>query len=190
MADFFLYAPLLEQFEGGYVFDSEDPGGATNKGITFSTYKRWCRSVGRPQPTLRDLQHLSHEEWLHIVKELYWDHLDLDALRNIYVASQYCDFYFNAGYRALMLMLRLLHINSLTFSKPKFYSNIINNENQKLLFSQFVAGRLEYYRELAGYRPVLQKYHKGWQNRTLAIRWGITFGPVKDYGGSLPKIIK
>ena len=35
--------PHILKFEGGFVDDPDELGGATNKGVTLKTYKAYCR---------------------------------------------------------------------------------------------------------------------------------------------------
>ena len=44
MAKFSYYKPMLTAFEGGYVDDPDDLGGATNMGITYRTYCAYMRN--------------------------------------------------------------------------------------------------------------------------------------------------
>ena len=41
--------------EGGYVNHPKDPGGATDRGITQSTYDAWNRLHGRPLRPVREI---------------------------------------------------------------------------------------------------------------------------------------
>lgn len=58
------------KIEGGYVNHPDDPGGATNYGITQKTFDTWCRS-NKSQPY--------HVKWItkeiarEIYKAWYWD---------------------------------------------------------------------------------------------------------------------
>jgi len=45
MASLDLYLPQLLRFEGGYVDDPADPGGATNLGITLATFERYAQPL-------------------------------------------------------------------------------------------------------------------------------------------------
>lgn len=70
-----LYEKCLKQvlkWEGGYVKDPDDKGGATNKGITQSTYNRWLLAQGKAR---KDVKFISEKE----VKEIYY--------RNYWLAS-------------------------------------------------------------------------------------------------------
>jgi lysozyme family protein len=47
--------PFVLRWEGGYVNDPDDPGGATNKGITQKVYDGWRRRQGRAEQTVRNI---------------------------------------------------------------------------------------------------------------------------------------
>ncbi len=53
----------------GCVDHPQDPGGATNMGITQATYDRWRRSQGLPTRPVRDI---SREEAAAIYRVWYW----------------------------------------------------------------------------------------------------------------------
>src|SRR5215213_788482 len=61
MASLDLYLPQLLQFEGGFVDDPSDPGGATNRGITLATFQRYAQPLLGEQPTLDALRALTPE---------------------------------------------------------------------------------------------------------------------------------
>ena len=44
--------PLILKHEGGYVNNPADPGGATNKGITIATFRRYIKPVSYTHLTL------------------------------------------------------------------------------------------------------------------------------------------
>jgi lysozyme family protein len=58
--------------EGGYVNNPNDKGGATNKGITQSTYNTWLRSKGQ---NIKDVRNITDSE----VKEIYYNNYWLKA---------------------------------------------------------------------------------------------------------------
>lgn len=62
--------------EGGYVDHPKDPGGATNKGITIATYRRYVNKSG----TKDDLKRISDAEVARIYKKHYWDKVCGDDL--------------------------------------------------------------------------------------------------------------
>ena len=52
MADVRKLAPFILKWEGGFVNDPDDLGGATNMGVTIGTYETYCRKKGYPKPTV------------------------------------------------------------------------------------------------------------------------------------------
>lgn len=69
--------PLVLKHEGGYVNHPNDPGGETNKGITWRTYAAWRRSQGLPEQSVR---HITDSEVRAIYKAQYWDAVRGDDL--------------------------------------------------------------------------------------------------------------
>jgi lysozyme family protein len=62
--------------EGGFVNHPRDPGGATNKGVTIATYRRYIK----PNGTVRDLRAITDAEVAKVYKEHYWDAVAGDLL--------------------------------------------------------------------------------------------------------------
>lgn len=61
--------------EGGFVNDPRDPGGATNKGITLATYRRYV-----PDATVDALRHISDADVARIYRAGYWQAVQGDEL--------------------------------------------------------------------------------------------------------------
>ncbi len=63
--------------EGGFVNDPDDPGGATNKGVTQAVYDTYRKSVGAGRQSVRLI---SDDEARAIYKSRYWDLIKGDQL--------------------------------------------------------------------------------------------------------------
>lgn len=61
--------------EGGWSDHPKDPGGATMKGVTLATYRRW-----RPGATKDDLRRITDAEIAAIYRKGYWDAVRGDDL--------------------------------------------------------------------------------------------------------------
>lgn len=57
------------KWEGGYVNNPNDKGGATNKGITQNTYNSWLKSKGQ---NLKDVRNITDSEVREIYYNNYW----------------------------------------------------------------------------------------------------------------------
>jgi lysozyme family protein len=76
-ANFFKSLEMVLKHEGGFVDHPEDPGGATNKGITHKTYADF---LGRPLEDVSELKNIPDEHVQMIYKNGYWDRIKGDEL--------------------------------------------------------------------------------------------------------------
>jgi lysozyme family protein len=67
---------MVLRHEGGFVHHPRDPGGATNKGITLATFRRYVK----PNGTAADLKRITDAEVAKVYKGHYWDAVSGDAL--------------------------------------------------------------------------------------------------------------
>lgn len=94
--------------EGGFVNDPDDPGGATNFGVTIHTLQRLGIDVdGDGAVNTDDLRVLSREQAAEIFKEHYFRRPGIAKLPEGLQASVF-DMYVNAGGAAVKILQRLL----------------------------------------------------------------------------------
>ena len=160
MAEFDLYAPFLKRWEGGFVNDPYDPGGATNMGVTLATYRRFYGS-GR---TVEDLKRIKSWEWKRIMKT-YWDKVWGDRITRQGVAEMVADWHINAGLAGIKAAQRAVGVDADGIVGRKTLAAF----NAPGAFALLKAGRAAYYTNLVNNRPVMGRYLKGWLNRTNAI---------------------
>lgn len=60
---------LVLKHEGGWSDHPKDPGGATNKGITIGTFRRYVK----PDATKADLRAITDEQVATVYRRHYWD---------------------------------------------------------------------------------------------------------------------
>lgn len=170
MASFDLYLPQLLKFEGGYVDDPADPGGATNLGITLVTFQRYAQSVLGEAPTLEALRALTPEQAGAIYKLEYWDKLDGDQIASQALAEILFDFYVNAGSEAVVLLQRVLLQSGATGLATDGEMGpatlaALQAADQTQVYALYRQGRIGYYERLAQERPVDDKFLQGWLAR-------------------------
>lgn len=94
--------------EGGFVNDKDDPGGATNHGVTIGTLRRLGIDVNRDaRIDVADVRALSRPQAVDIYLEHYFKRPGLAALPEALQASVF-DMYVNSGANAVKILQRLL----------------------------------------------------------------------------------
>lgn len=128
--------------EGGYVNDPNDPGGATNKGITQKTYDSWRKSKGLKTQSVKVIQDSE-------VKEIYYKNYWLAAgcqKMHVRFAVACFDTAVNMGVSTVKPLLEACQFNDLQMF--------------------FLARIREYNKRATKYK--LQRYLNGWLNRVFA----------------------
>lgn len=94
--------------EGGFVNDPDDPGGATNHGVTIGTLRRLGIDVNRDtRIDVADVKALTRAQAVEIYLEHYFRRPGIAALPEAIQASVF-DMYVNAGANAVKILQRLL----------------------------------------------------------------------------------
>lgn len=94
--------------EGGYVNDPDDPGGATNYGVTIHTMRRLGLDLTRDgQVTAADVRALSRAQAIDIFVTHYFEQPRIAGLPEPLHPSVF-DMYVNAGSNAVRILQRLV----------------------------------------------------------------------------------
>lgn len=94
--------------EGGFVNDPDDPGGATNHGVTIHTLRRLGIDVNRDaRIDVADVKVLTRAQAVEIYLEHYYKRPGIAALPEALQASVF-DMHVNAGGNAVKILQRLL----------------------------------------------------------------------------------
>ena len=170
MADINKLIPHILKWEGGFVNNIHDKGGATMKGVTLRTYTDYCERKGLPEPNIIDLQNIPDEHWNAILKEGYWNRWRADEIKDQSVANILVDWVYNSGVHGIRIPQYLLSLKS-DGIVGKLTLNAINSyPNQQELFERLKAERIRYYNRLAT-EPSQKKFLKGWINRVNDFRY-------------------
>ncbi|HVO49190.1 MAG TPA: glycosyl hydrolase 108 family protein [Steroidobacteraceae bacterium] len=173
MASLDAFFPALLGFEGGFVNDPDDPGGATNKGITLRTFGPGAALLGI-QPTLENLKALTNDQARRIYKAFYWDKIQGDQIGQQELANIVFDFYVNAGANATKLLQSVLNDMGASPELPvdgligPVTLQAIQRADQNELYRRYKQGRMDYYQDLVANHPSLGKFLRGWLNRVNA----------------------
>ena len=152
--------------EGGFVNDPDDPGGATNYGITIKTYRRY---VNR-QATPHDIKNMSKDIARKIYRQQYCYAPEIDELPEI-IQPQILDMSVNAGpSRAIKLFQECIGTTADGNIGPKTIKKAKQSLNNGWHPNAYVDRRIRYYQNIARRRPSLGKFLKGWTRRANSFR--------------------
>lgn len=158
--------PFILMWEGGFVCDKDDLGGATNKGITLSTFKHY---YGKDK-TANDLKNMTNSQWLNIFKRGYWNKWKADEIKSQSIANILVDWLWNSGSYGITRVQKYLGLTVDGIVGEKTIAKI-NSENPERLFNEIKLLRLSFIEEICRSRPQNNKFKRGWINRINAIKY-------------------
>lgn len=164
MANVEKLVPFILKWEGGFVNDPDDLGGATNRGVTLATYAQYCKKKGYPVPTVERLKNLSEREWAEILKTMYWDRWKADKIVNQSVANILVDWVWASGVHGIKRPQKILGV-SIDGIVGNQTLAAVNARDAKELFYAIKADRIRFIDEICKARPANEKYRQGWMNR-------------------------
>ena len=170
MANSSKLVPFILQWEGGFVNDPLDLGGATNKGITIGTFTEYKRRKGLKAPTVQDLKNISNEDWHEVFKGLYWDRWKADEIKSQAVANILVDWVWASGSHGIKRPQRLLGVTADGVVGSKTIA-ALNAKYPAELFRMIKADRIKFIDEICEKRPANNRFKKGWLNRINAIKY-------------------
>jgi lysozyme family protein len=156
-----LCIPRTLAHEGGFVDHPRDPGGATNRGITIATYRRYINKKG----TVAQLKRLTEMQAVGIYKAQYWDAVKADGMPDG-VDYAVFDFAVNSGpARAAMFVQEIVgvapdgKIGPLTLAA-------IDKADPAWVVNQLCNDRMSFLRRLSTFAS----FGKGWTRRVSDVR--------------------
>lgn len=151
--------------EGGFVDDPDDPGGATNHGVTIGTLRRLGLDLdGDRDSDVDDLSLLSADQAAQIFLDHYYHAPGIDRLPRALQASVF-DMSVNAGRNAVRILQEVL----IEFGQIVDPDGVLGphtwaaahhvwQQAAGYLLDAYGIGRRDYYYALGDARPPLRKY--------------------------------
>lgn len=164
---------IILRAEGGYVNDPNDPGGATNQGITQAVYDSWRRGRGL---STRPVRGIDPSEIRQIYLERYWTPARCDELSSP-VALVHFDCAVNAGVeQAALTLQRAVGVTADGVIGPVTLATARARPPLDLV-DEMLFQRLRYYRAIAlRKRPDgrdLRAFLPAWTGRLLDLRYEV-----------------
>lgn len=153
--------PLVLKHEGGFVDHPKDPGGATNKGVTIATFRRYVKA----NATVADLKRISDEQVATVYYRHYWSAVNAAALP---AGLDYAvfDFAVNSGpSRAAKFLQALVGAKQDGRIGPATIEAVAAFET-RFLINALCDKRTAFLKRL----PTWKTFGKGWTSRVSGVR--------------------
>ncbi len=174
MADYRTAIEETLKAEGGYVFDPDDLGGETYKGIARNRNEEWsgwinidrAKNINGFPNNLENDQNLQTKV-LALYQLNYWDKICGDDIADQDVAASVFDFAVNAGPRtSAKLAQTSVGATADGVIGPKTVAKI-NADDKRAFLATFTLAKIGRYVNICEKRKKNRKYFFGWVRRTL-----------------------
>lgn len=169
MADIKIYAKKLPTWEGGFVNDPLDNGGATETGITLNTFIGY-RKLIHPNtipPTINDLKNISPTEWLDVLQTIFWDKWQGNRINNQSVAESLVEWFWGSGWHGIKEPQLMLGLTSDGIVGPATIQ-AVNNQDPEQFHERLRLAKIDYINTIVKNNPSQQKFYNGWLRRINA----------------------
>ncbi|MCU4651885.1 holin-associated N-acetylmuramidase [Roseibacterium sp. SDUM158016] len=151
--------------EGGFVDDPDDPGGATNHGVTIGTLRRLGLDLdGDGDVDRDDVRAVTPERAADLFVEHYFERPGIGGLPELLQPSVF-DMYVNAGSNAVRLLQTLLRdmgfeiaVDGIIGPQTRRAAHAASVRAPEHLADAYGIARRSYYYRLADRRPASRKY--------------------------------
>lgn len=163
---------FILSYEGGFVNDPADAGGATNKGVTIATWrKQGYDKDGDGVIDVKDLKLITDEDALKILKNNYFYRWHAESIHDQSVANMLVDWVWCSGKNGIVIPQRIVYAATDGIVGPQTIRNV-NSFDPKDLFYRLKDAREDYLNEICKKKPSQKRFLKGWLRRLNAISYG------------------
>lgn len=164
--------PYILKWEGGFVNDPADLGGATNKGVTISTWRKvGYDKDGDGDIDVDDLKLLTNADVRdRVLKPHYWDRWKADKIKSQSVANILVDWVWGSGAYGIKIPQSVLGVKVDGIVGPKTIA-AVNACDPRVLFELIKQERRDFIERICVTRPANRRFRKGWLNRLNDLRY-------------------
>lgn len=183
MASFDLAIPKVLKHEGGFVDHKNDPGGATNFGISL----RWLKAIGDwdgdgwldgdldrdGDVDIHDIRRMTIDQATEFYRVHFWDVNGYDHFPNQALAAKTFDLTVNMGNRrSHMLLQRACRACGFRIADDGVIGPVtlrtVGSADEEALLAAFRSEAAGYYRGLVIAKKKFEVFIDGWLNRAYA----------------------
>lgn len=164
---------FIRKWEGGFVNDPDDRGGATNMGITIGTWKTYGYDKDKDGDLdVEDLKKITLDDWNNIFQKVYWARWQADKIIHKEIAYMLVDWVWCSGVYGIKIPQRVLGVavDGLVGWNTISALNLKTKDFTRELGKQ----RIAYL-----HRTGRKKYINGWCNRVNDLLAMCGYAPIR-----------
>ncbi|MDE7345289.1 MAG: peptidoglycan domain protein [Muribaculaceae bacterium] len=153
----------------GVTTDSYDRGGATLVGVTVGTYSDYYKRKRLPNPSSgSSLLDLSYQQWLDILKTMFWDRWQADKIIDQRIAHMLVDWVWMSGAYGVTIPQRVLGVKADGIVGEKTLA-AVNSRDPQEFFLLLKRERIAHIDSICKSRPANLRFRTGWLRRINAL---------------------
>ena len=165
-------AKFILSFEGGYVNDPKDRGGATNMGVTIATWKaQGYDKNGDGKIDVKDLRIISVADAINIMRKNYWNRWKADQINDQNLANTLVDWVWGSGKNGIVIPQQMLGVTADGIVGPNTIK-ALNDVYAPAFFEKLRKRRLQYIDNIIKKDRTQKRFQAGWYRRINAINYG------------------
>jgi lysozyme family protein len=159
MANIDLLVPKILHWEGGFVNNPFDKGGATNMGVTLAAWQH----LGHPTATEEDIKNLTQDDFKIVLRQ-YWNQWQSDRINNQSIAEILVDWVWGSGIWGIKIPQQILGVVADGQVGNKTI-DALNLANQSDFYNKIVEARKSFLNQIVEHNPTQKIFLQGWMNR-------------------------
>jgi lysozyme family protein len=181
MADFEKAIPVILAHEGGYVNHPNDPGGATNFGVSLrflAEHPEMGDFDGDGDVDVEDIRNMSVDDAKNVYRKLWWEKYKYGQIIDQTIATKVLDLSVNMGAKRAHILLQTalnkafglkLTVDGILGPASIGVINACSDDTEQTLLTAYCDEAFGFYQRLIDKNPKFKVFEKGWKKRAYSV---------------------